>query len=117
MRNLLAAAGQGSVPYLNKLKGSLKTTAENSYGSPTVTYPLPVLIGRIISQVLGLLGIIFLCLTVYAGYKWMLARGNEKDVETAKDTLRTAVIGMAITLASYAISNFVVSKLIDQTLA
>lgn len=58
----------------------------------------------IIQVVLGFLGIIFLFLTLQAGFKWMTSQGNEKTVEEAKGSLKNAVIGLFIVLAAYAIT-------------
>ena len=71
------------------------------------------MIGLIINIVLGLLGVIFLVLTVYAGFLWMTAREDKTAVENAQKILKNAVIGLIITLAAYAISNFVVTALIN----
>lgn len=67
-------------------------------------------ISTIINVALGLLGMIFLVLTIYAGFMWMTAGGDEGKVETAKHTLTRAVIGLVIVLSSYAIANFVVPQ-------
>jgi uncharacterized membrane protein YwzB len=72
---------------------------------------LAATIGFLIKVALGLLGIIFLVLTLYAGFTWMTAMGDAKKVETAKATLARAVIGLAIVLSAYAISSFVVNML------
>jgi cytochrome bd-type quinol oxidase subunit 2 len=72
-------------------------------------------IGGVMSSVikgfLGLLGIIFLVLMLYAGYNWMIARGDEARVEKAKDTIQRALIGIIITIAAYAITSFVFNAL------
>jgi hypothetical protein len=57
-----------------------------------------------IKLVLGFLGIIFLILTLMAGFKWMTAGGNEKQIEEAKGSLKNSVIGLFIVLAAYAIT-------------
>jgi hypothetical protein len=72
-------------------------------------------IGTVINTVLAVLGIIFLTLTVYAGYMWMTAGGDEGKVEKAKETISRSVIGLVIVLAAYAITYFVLSKLITAT--
>lgn len=72
-------------------------------------------IGLVINVVLGLLGIIFLLLMIYAGFLWMTAGGDEKRVEQAKHTIIRAVIGIVIILMSYAIASFVVKLLSDAT--
>lgn len=62
---------------------------------------------------LGLLGLLFLLLTLYGGYKWMNARGNEDGIDTAKKTITAAVIGLVITLASYGISAYLYNRISD----
>lgn len=66
-------------------------------------------IGFIVNTVLSLLGVFFLGLTIYGGYVWMVARGNEQEAEKARDTLINAVIGLAIVVAAYALTAFVSS--------
>ena len=55
----------------------------------------------IIRYALGLLGFVFLLLTLYAGFLWMTAGGDESKIETAKKILTASVIGLAIILLSY----------------
>lgn len=83
---------------------------ERAFG-PAVS--LPVLMGRIVNIFLGLLGLIFLCYAIYAGYKWMTARGSEKDVSAAKDTLKNAILGLIIVAAAYAISSYVTTEVFN----
>ncbi len=64
-------------------------------------------IGNTIKVLLGLVGIVFLILIIYAGYIWMLARGNEAEAQKAKDTLTRAIIGLFIVLSAYAITAFI----------
>jgi hypothetical protein len=82
-------------------------------GLPTTDIRL--VIARIIRIALGLLGIIALILTLYAGFLWMTAGGNEEQIDSAKKVLTNAVIGLAIILSAYAIVSFVISKLIGAT--
>ncbi len=105
--------GQGGLANLQK---GLANVGQIGYGTATPT-PLPLLVGRIIQAFLGLLGVIFLGLTIYGGYRWMMARGNEQEVDKAKETIKAGVIGLAIMLSGYAISSFVVSNLTNETLA
>jgi hypothetical protein len=62
------------------------------------------------------LGVIFLVLTIYGGFIWMNARGRETEVEKAQGIIRATVIGLAIVVAAYAISYFVVEVLTSETL-
>ena len=77
--------------------------------------PLEETLGMLISVLLGVLGIIFLVLTIYAGFLWMTAGGDSKQVDKAKNIIITAVIGLVILLSAYAISSFVLGQLITAT--
>lgn len=69
--------------------------------------------GRIVNIFFSLLGIIFVILMIYAGYNYMLAAGDQSKVDKALSTIRRAIIGLIITIGSYAISNFVLYKLLN----
>jgi hypothetical protein len=69
------------------------------------------IIGRIINVGLGFLGVIALGLIIYAGFLWMTSGGEEDKISKAKKLLTSAVIGLAIVLASWAIATFVINKL------
>ena len=64
---------------------------------------LATTIGVVIKVALSLIGVVFIILMVYAGYNWMTAAGEEEKVRKAKDTIWRAVIGLVITIGSYAI--------------
>lgn len=68
---------------------------------------------NIIKVVLGLLAAIFIILLVYAGFTWMTSNGDEEKVNKAKDTIIRAVIGLAIIIASYGITIFVMNAIIN----
>ena len=74
------------------------------------------IISKVINIILSMLGVVFLVLLIYGGFLWMTARGNEQQVEKAKDTIFSSIIGLIIVLSAYAISIFVVSKLISGVL-
>lgn len=68
-------------------------------------------VGAIISAVLGMVGILFFLIIVYAGFTWMIARGNTEKVDKSKDMIEGAVIGLIIVMAAYAITRFVFENL------
>ena len=92
----------------------LRIVGEGSYMPITDNSPnsLAGIVGIGIQAFLGLLGIIFLILIIYAGYNWMTAQGEEEKVTKAKDTLQRAVIGLIIVIGAYAISYFVIDRLV-----
>lgn len=72
------------------------------------------IVASVIRILLGLTGTIFLCLTLYAGYLWMTAGGNEDEVTKAKTLLTQSVIGLAIILLAYSITIFVFNTLLGK---
>ncbi len=95
-------------------QGGLEDVAENVYeGREDVK--LEDMIIFVINGILGLLGIIFLVLTLYAGFLWMTAAGNDDQVSKAKSILTAAIIGIIIIIAAYAITNFVLDAILTPT--
>lgn len=78
-------------------------------------FTLSETIGRVIKVVLGFVGTLFFALTVYAGYLWMTASGNEDQVTKAKDVLKMAVIGIIIVVAAYSITTYVLIFMAQST--
>jgi cytochrome bd-type quinol oxidase subunit 2 len=94
---------------------SLLDTAAGGFGAGYDTtggeFALQEMAGRFINVFLSLLGVIFTCLIIYAGYLWMMARGNEEEVKKSKDLMINATIGLAIVIAAYALTYFILSSL------
>jgi len=90
--------------------------AEAGYSTTDPESALPKTIGKIINVGLSMLGLIFLVLALYAGFKWMTSGGESKGVDEAKGTLKNAVIGLIITLSAYGISTFVMTELVKTTM-
>lgn len=73
------------------------------------------IIGTLINVFLGLLGIVFLLLVLYAGFLWMTAGGDDKQVDKARKMLVNATVGLVITLSAYAITTFIVNWISEGT--
>lgn len=95
----------------SELQLQLNNAGIKGWGSQASPSSMTQIIQYVISAFLGLLGIIFLVLIIYAGYNWMTAQGDEDKVTKAKDTLQRAVIGLIIIIAAYSITYFVFSSL------
>ncbi|MBI5622057.1 hypothetical protein HY933_04320 [Candidatus Falkowbacteria bacterium] len=65
------------------------------------------LLGSIIRWILMVIGLVFFILIIYAGVQWMTASGNEEQLTKAKGILQSAIIGLVIVFAAYAITLFV----------
>lgn len=101
--------------FANGLKSAqegLNTTATESFGDKVTSGPsISQTIGQVIGYILSFVGVIFLVLIIYAGFTWMLARGNEAEVKKAKDLMYDAIIGLIIIMSAYAITAFVGGQL------
>ncbi len=62
------------------------------------------LAGTVVRLVLSFLGIVFFLLMMYGGFIWMTARGNEQQVEKAKNIMISAIIGLAIVVSAYGLT-------------
>lgn len=74
-------------------------------------FSLGAIIAIIIKAALGLLGIIFLVIIIFAGYRWMTSSGNEEEVKKAQEAIKRAIIGLIIVLMAYSITFFVFKQL------
>jgi hypothetical protein len=88
----------------------LPKAADKAGYAPSVNQEIEPIIGTVIRSVLSLLGVIFIILMIYGGFMWMTAKGNEQQVEKAKEIVMAAAIGLAIVVAAYAVTYFVLSK-------
>lgn len=70
------------------------------------------IVGGIIYTFLSILGIVLLGLIMYAGVLWMTAGGDEQQVKKAKDWIINAIIGVAIILSAYAITSYVIDRMV-----
>jgi len=71
------------------------------------------IIVNIIRIALSLLSIIFIILIIVSGYQWMTAGGNSTAIDAAKKRIINAVIGLVIVIAAFAITEFVLDRVID----
>lgn len=109
--NLKDAFSSGEGAADSQLK-PLDTVADKAgYDVSVDNESIDPIISTIIETALSFIGVIFLLLIIYGGYNWMTAAGDNGKVETAKNTITRAVIGLIVVLAAYAISYFVIKSL------
>lgn len=53
---------------------------------------------------LSFVGLLVIILIIFGGFKWMTARGNDKQVEDAQAIIKRALIGMIVIASSYFIT-------------
>ncbi len=70
---------------------------------------------KIIRIFLGFLGIIAVFVVMYAGWLWMSSEGNPEQISRAKRVLSNGIVGVIIILSSFAITSFILNKLMEAT--
>jgi len=70
---------------------------------------------QIINVALGFLGIIAVVIVLLGGFKYMVAGGNEEKTTEARKLIVSGIIGLAIILSAWAITSFVISRLVTAT--
>lgn len=106
----LVTHAQASGAVLEIQNGVNSTADTEGIGLPGGT--AESLAGQIINTLLAFLGVFFLILTIYAGFLWMTAGGDEKKTAKARQILTNAVIGLIIIAVAYLLVNFVIFTLI-----
>ncbi len=92
---------------LDNIKGTLQA------GGGAATASLPVLIGNLINVVLGVMGILFVILIVYAGILYLQGGMDKEKISKAKSLIVNAIVGLVIVVAAYAISSFIIQQVIS----
>jgi hypothetical protein len=70
---------------------------------------------RLINVALGFLGIVAVIIVLIGGFKYMLSGGNDEKTADARKLIVSGIIGLAIILSAWAITTFVLSRLIEAT--
>ncbi len=70
-----------------------------------------VKVGKILNVIYGLIGIIAVVFVIIGGFKYMTSQGEPGRVQQAKNTIMYALIGLAVTLSAFAITNFILQAL------
>lgn len=84
-------------------------------GAGLGTTDIRVIIANIVRVFLGVVGIIAFGFILYAGFLWMTSQGDAAKVEKAQKIMINAGIGLVIILSSLAITQFVLSRLLEAT--
>jgi len=99
----------------------IEDTKEPTSGTVSLTNPLtgttksegvPVLLGKVINSVLGIVGSLALVMFIYGGITWMLSAGNQEQVTKGKNILIWAAAGIVIIFTSYALVKFVLTTVV-----
>ncbi|MFA5076052.1 MAG: hypothetical protein WC480_01395 [Patescibacteria group bacterium] len=105
---------EGEATVWDRMRFGLQPTEKIAYGiEGEVRIPLLLDTVMYLVQVfLTTLGVIFVIIVVYAGFRWMTAGGNQEQVTEARKLLINATIGLAIVIMSLSITYFIVYALL-----
>jgi hypothetical protein len=70
---------------------------------------------RLINVALGFLAIIAVLIVLVGGFQYMLSGGDTAKTEGARKLIVSGIIGLAIILSAWAITSFVITRLVTAT--
>jgi hypothetical protein len=108
----LAALAQGAKPELTE--ETLGTTAVES-STALAGGDVRQTAARLINVALGFLAIIAVIIVLVGGFQYMLSGGDTSKTESARKMIVSGIIGLAIILSAWAITSFVISRLVTAT--
>lgn len=85
-----------------KIKNAMDQTANWAGFFPADSKPrtFAQILGSYTNGIITFLGLIFLVLIIFGGFKWMTAGGNEEQVTKAKGFIKNAAIGLTVILTA-----------------
>lgn len=86
-------------------------SAVNEVGGSENKTDVKGFIGNIIKTMFFAVGVLAVIVIIFAGVTFVISAGNSQTIQKAKTTIIYAVIGLIVSILSYAIVNFVVSSL------
>jgi hypothetical protein len=76
-------------------------------GGGTDQAPLSDLIGNILNILYVLAGSSAILMVIIGGYRYMSSTGDPKGIQEAKETIKSALIGLMLVLLAYLIAQFI----------
>lgn len=110
----MLTVGNSVLAYSFAESTGLNKTATPSGYDTTAANPEETLsqrVAQVISIIISFVGVLFLGLMIYGGYRWMMANGNDSEVVLAKKIITRALVGLVVVLAAYSITAFVANNL------
>ena len=102
--NLVLSSGLAYADIKAELQEGVKEA-----GGDDDTMELGDIINRVINVLLFLVGALSVVFIIVAGIYFSISNGNAEQVKRAKNTMTYAVIGLIVSILSYAIVNFVIT--------
>jgi hypothetical protein len=116
------AASTLAFPLSALAAGAKPTLTEDTLGTSAVESSTALAGGdvrqtaaRLINVALGFLAIIAVIIVLVGGFQYMLSGGDTTKTENARKLIVSGIIGLAIILSAWAITSFVISRLVTAT--
>lgn len=95
-------------------QGNIEVSTEELDFLPGEDKELDRFVINILDWIIGAATLVCVVMLVYSGYMYMTAGGDEQKVQTAQKTITGSLIGLAISLLSLVIVNFVLETFLGQ---
>lgn len=90
--------------------------AARANGMPSDLFGQQGIFTSISNTILYIVGIVSVIMLIFGGLRYIISGGDSKKVTDAKNTILYAIIGLIISILSYAIVNFVLNSIGTNTL-
>ena len=87
--------------------------AKLEFPPPLGTTDVRVIIARIISVILGVVGSIALLMFIIAGFMWLTAGGSADRIEKAKNILIWSTLGLVVIFSAYAMTQLIITAILE----
>lgn len=77
------------------------------FGSDLTSLSVPGIVSGAISLAILLVALVFFFILILGGLKWVMSGGDQKNVESARNQITNALIGLAIVFAAFAIMKLI----------
>ena len=104
---LMAGRAMAAINYENPAQAGAEAARAN--GMPAELIGTTGVFTRITNTVLFAVGIISVIMLILGGLRYIISGGDSKKVTDAKNTIMYAIIGLIISILSFAIVNFVIN--------
>ena len=117
MMSLTDLAVAGTFNYNNVCNNNAASSAvcssnpSSSSSTQSNTNPISVQIGNIVKIIVEVAGIVAVVIIIISGIKYAVSAGDANKVNSAKNTLLYAIVGLIVIVATYTIVGYVVNHL------
>ena len=95
--------------------GSVQQGVQSSRGDgqPSDLFGANGIFTTVANTLLYIVGALSVVMIIYGGLRYVISGGNSNSVTAAKNTILYAVVGLVISILSYAVINFLLSTLLS----